>query len=421
MKAETSWRLAMLSTVPFIMVLGNSMLIPVLPAMQEVMHLSKSQAGLLITLFSIPAGLTIPWAGMLSDRVGRKTVMVPALVVYGIGGLIAGVAALLLRSSAFWPIMVGRVIQGVGAGGTYQLAMALTGDIFNTRERTKALGLLEAANGLGKVISPIAGAAVALIVWFAPFFVYGLLALPIAAAVWMVVKEPQTERAEQGVRQYFGSLGGVLAKKGLPLSACFLAGMVALFVLFGVLAHYSDVLEDRYRVEGFRKGLVLAGPVLAMAIASYVTGTVLQKRLAKLLKVLVLVGLGLVAAGVAGVGLTRQALLLFGAIGLIGLGNGLILPAVNTMITSAAGSEERGAVTAFYGTVRFFGVAVGPPTFGLVDRLGPGILMLGAAGLTAAAGLFAWGFVDQKKLMPAHLLRGGQGGTGKGRATGGGE
>lgn len=396
----------MLATVPFIMVLGNSMLIPVLPKMQSVMNLNKFQTGLLITVFSVPAGLTIPWAGMFSDRAGRKAVMVPALLVYGLGGLIAGAAALLLGERAYWPIMAGRFIQGVGAGGTYQLAMALTGDIFTTSERAKALGLLEASNGLGKVVSPIAGAAAALIVWFAPFFVYGLLSLPVAAGVWLIVKEPGGKPKAPPTSRYVADVMETFTEKGLPLAVAFLAGSTALYVLFGALSWYSDVLEDRFNVRNFSKGLVIAGPVLASAISSYVTGTVLQKRLSSsvsLLKATVIAGAGLITAGLLTAALVKGAVPLFAAMLMIGAGNGLTLAPLNTLITSAAGTEKRGAVTALYGTVRFFGVAIGPPAFGLIERFGQMPWLAGTALLSAVAGVLVFFFLDLNTLVPGGI------------------
>ncbi len=415
MKSQTSWRFAMLAAVPFIMVLGNSMLIPVLPKMQSVMDISKFQVGLLITIFSIPAGLTIPWAGMLSDRVGRKTIMVPALVVYGVGGLIAGVSALFLQENAYWPIMAGRFIQGVGAGGTYQLAMALTGDIFKTAERTKALGLLEASNGLGKVISPIAGAAAALIIWFAPFFVYGLLAIPIAIGVWLIVKEPEKQQKKgQSVSEYFDGVKQVFAQKSVPLSVAFLTGSAALYVLFGMLSWYSDILEDRYQIKGFFKGFVIAGPVLASAITSYVTGTMMQKKISaslSLTKGVILTGAVMITAGLAASAFFKGAVPLFVAMVLIGIGNGLILSLLNTLITSSAGTEKRGAITALYGTVRFFGVAIGPPAFGLIDKVGQAPWLLGMAALTGAIGAAIFFFLDPRTLVPEGI--GGQQGQGR--------
>ncbi|MCL4441058.1 MAG: MFS transporter, partial [Firmicutes bacterium] len=133
MKGKTMMLLAALGTVPFIMVLGNSMLIPVLPQMQKELGISQFQTSLVISLFSVPAGLVIPFAGFLSDRIGRKKVIAPSLIIYGIGGLIAGIAALLLQK-AYWVIIAGRIIQGIGAAGTAPVAMALVGDIFTSQE-----------------------------------------------------------------------------------------------------------------------------------------------------------------------------------------------------------------------------------------------------------------------------------------------
>lgn len=67
-------------------------------------------------------------------------------------------------------ILIGRVVQGVGAAGTAPIVMALVGDIFQSEQRSEALGIIEAANGIGKVVSPILGSAIGLISWIALFF-----------------------------------------------------------------------------------------------------------------------------------------------------------------------------------------------------------------------------------------------------------
>src|SRR5690606_22933477 len=178
-----------------------------------------------ITAFSIPAGIVIPFAGVLSDHWGRKKIMVPALLVYGTGGLLAGLAAILCKEAAYPWLLGARIIQGIGAGGTYQLAMALAGDLIQGKERIQVLGLLEAANGLGKVVSPLAGAAVALLAWYAPFFVYGILAFPVALAVLLVAKEPPGRRRAPSIQAYRQSLQGIFKAKGVNLAVLFLAGM----------------------------------------------------------------------------------------------------------------------------------------------------------------------------------------------------
>ena len=82
---------AVLAAVPFVMVLGNSMLIPVFPRLESELGLNQFQVGLLVTAFSVPAGVVIPFAGAFSDHVGRKTIMFPALLLYGSGGLMQDV------------------------------------------------------------------------------------------------------------------------------------------------------------------------------------------------------------------------------------------------------------------------------------------------------------------------------------------
>lgn len=388
MKRSMLLPFSVLASVPFVMVLGNSMLIPVFPRMEEVMNLSQFQVGLIVTAFSIPAGILIPFTGALSDHLGRKTIMTPALILYGLGGLVAGFAALFL-AKPFAVIIAGRILQGIGAGGTYQIALALTGDVFTSDERTKAVGLLEAANGLGKVASPILGSLFALIAWFVPFFVYGILAIPVALAVWWIVKEPKKKREKQSTKEYLRSIGRIFKVKGASLGACYLAGMIGLFLLFGLLSFLSDELEARYDIRDFAKGFVLAIPVGTMALTSYLAGTLLQDR-EKLHKPVVVAGLAVTCAAYAVLSFVGSLIPALILVSLIGLGIGSILPPINTMITGATRAEERGVVTSLYGSVRFFGVAIGPPLFGLVMDVGRLPMFLGAAAVAALAAAVAW-------------------------------
>lgn len=398
MKRSMILPFSVLAAVPFVMVLGNSMLIPVFPEMEKAMNLSQFQVGLLITAFSVPAGLLIPFTGAASDYVGRKKVMAPALVLYGLGGLIAGAAALLFEQP-YPAILAGRIVQGIGAGGTYQIALALTGDVFTSQERTKAVGLLEAANGLGKVASPILGSLFALVAWYAPFFAYGLLAIPVAFAVWWVVKEPRKARSTKPLRQYLTSLKRIFAQKGASLFTCYLAGMTGLFLLFGLLSFLSDELEAEYGIRDFAKGGVLAIPVGAMALTSYLAGTLLEGR-GRLHKPAIVAGLAAAGAAFAVLPFTSALAAILALVSAIGFGVGLILPPLNTLITGATESEERGLVTSLYGTVRFFGVAIGPPLFGLVVGAGRSPLFFGGAAVAAAAAAAAL-FLIRPKVMTA--------------------
>lgn len=406
-----AWKLYVLCSVPFIMVLGNSMLIPVLPKMMKVMHLSLFQVGLVITIFSIPAGIVIPVAGALSDRIGRKIIMAPSLLVYGVAGLGAGFSAWLFPHPFPW-IMGFRLLQGIGAGGTYQLAMAVAGDMFQSKQRARALGILEASNGLGKVISPIAGSALALIVWFTPFFVYGILSFPAAAAIWFLLKEPsKASSTKGGIGSYWNGIKTTFTTKGGSIFATFLDGAVVLFILFGVLSYLADILEKNFGYGEFTRGLLIAIPVLASAITSYVSGTVLQKKLAAWSRPIVAGGLLTIAISMAIEPFLTTVSPFWSLFVLVfqGIGTGSTLPAVNTLVTSATTSKERGVVTSLYGSVRFFGVAMGPPLFAtaMSHRF---VVFWGAAALALGASLISWFLINEDKMLP-QKMRGGGGGS----------
>ncbi len=399
-RAEHQQKLLVLALVPFIMVLGNSMLVPILPKMMGVMHLSLFQVGLVITVFSIPAGIIIPVAGAVSDQIGRKAIMVPALIVYGLGGLGAGAAAWIAPHPYGW-ILASRLIQGIGAGGTYQLAMTVAGDMFQGQSRAGALGKLEAANGLGKVISPITGSLLALIVWFAPFFAYGLLSFPIAWLVWLKVKEPRDNLARQGFGTYWRGLKTTLSQKAGSISLVFLAGALVLFILFGVLSYLVDILEKTFGYHELARGLLIAIPVMASAAASYLSGTVLQRRLAQWSKPIVSGGLLLIALAMVAEPFfaVTSAVLALTILVFQGIGTGSVLPSINTMVTSATTAKERGVVTSLYGSVRFFGVALGPPMFSLAMRHRFTVFWA-AAGLALLTSGLVWFFLNQGQMLP---------------------
>lgn len=388
-----------LCSVPFVMVLSNSMLIPVLPEMQKAMDMSLFKISLILTAFSIPAGLVIPFGGMASDHWGRKTIVVPALFLFGLGGLAAGLASLFM-SNPFNFIIGARILQGIGGGGTYQVAMAWAGDLYKGQSRGKAMGILEASNGLGKVSSPIIGAAAALIVWFAPFFVYPLLAWTSAAAVWFLVKEPD-DTGNQGrpLREYWRELVQIVAHRGVSLAVAFGLGAVVLFMLFGVLSWYSDVLEKPHGITGFSKGFVIAVPVLIMAITSWLTGTYLLKMIERWLKWVVIAGASLIALALCLLYWLQDVVPLTIVVSILGLGSGLSLPVLNTMITSSAATSERGLITSFYGTVRFFGAALGPPAFGLLLEAGRGVMLFTGAAITALVAVAGVFWLNQQRMM----------------------
>jgi len=356
------WEYIALATVPVVLVLGNSMIVPILPTLQRELGISSLQSSLVITLFSLTAAFLIPVAGFLSDRFGRKAVIVPALIVYGGAGILSGFAAVW---HSYGLLLAARALQGIGASGTTPIVMALTGDLYKDAEESRALGLIEAANGSGKVISPILGSLLALIVWYAVFFSFSVFCLLSMIAVLVWIKEPKREGEPMRIKEYLSKTGQIFKQHGRWLYASFWAGTAALFILFGVLFFLSNILEEPpYSIEGVRKGFFLSIPLFGMVTFAYLTGIVIKKN-GVLIRWMMNIGLLLmvVALGLA-IWFNNNLYWVIGLLTASSVGTGMLLPCLTTMITGIVEKAERGMLTSLYSGLRFFGVALGPPIFG---------------------------------------------------------
>lgn len=376
-----------IGSIPIIMTLGNSMLIPVLPKMKSELDLTSLQVSLTITMFSLVAAFAIPILGYLSDRFSRKAVIIPALILYGIGGILAGFAAATFTNAYAW-ILVGRTMQGIGAAGTAPIAMALTGDLFKGPEESRVLGLVEASNGFGKVISPILGSLIALIVWYGVFFAFPVVVLISIILTWAFVKEKKKKEEAPSLKKYAQGLLSVFKEDGRWLFTAYLAGATCLFTLFGILFYLSEILEKTHHIAGVVKGLVLAIPLLVMCTTSYITGSKIGKN-QKLMKKLIVVGFTFITISYGCLSIINNLTLFISVLALSSLGTGFVLPCINSFITGAVGKERRGFVTSLYGSVRFLGVAIGPPLFGWLmawSRVG---MFLSISGFTFAVGVLA--------------------------------
>ena len=189
------------------------MLIPILPQMKSELNISQFQVSLIISVFSIAAAISIPLLGYLSDRFSRKAVIIPALILYGVGGFLAGAAAAWFNSAYTW-ILAGRVMQGIGAAGTAPIAMALTGDLFKGGEQSKVLGIVEASNGLGKVISPIIGSLLALLFWYAAFWAFPIFCLVSVLLTIFFIKEKKKNEEPPSAGKYVKGLLSVFKSEG---------------------------------------------------------------------------------------------------------------------------------------------------------------------------------------------------------------
>jgi MFS transporter, ACDE family, multidrug resistance protein len=364
---QQKWALFALASIPLMMTLANSMFIPVLPIIEEQIDISPFQSSMIITVYSIVAIPLIPLAGFLSDKYGRKKVMIPYLLITGVGGAISAFSAWLLAEPYFM-ILAGRFLQGIGAAGAFPVVIPTVGDMFDDEEEvTHGLGIIETSNTFGKVLSPILGALIAFIIWFAPFFAIPILSIAAILFIAFLVKPPKKkqEKNHTSFKGFLKSIKNVFHANGQWLFAIFIIGCLNMFILFGFLFHLSETLETAYNIKGIVKGFILAIPLLVLCTASYITGKKVGEQKV-LMKWLIFIGNSLACVSLFFVKEDMAIAILLIYLSIAGLGIGISLPCLDSLITEGIEKLVRGTITSLYSSMRFVGVAAGPPLTALM-------------------------------------------------------
>lgn len=365
--AKQKWAILSISSIPLVMTLGNSMLIPVLPAMEKELNISPLQTSMIITVYSIVAIFLIPVAGYLSDHIGRKKVIIPALFITGIGGLISAWASW-KADDAYWIILAGRALQGVGAAGAAPIVLPLVGDMFKREDDVSStLGVIETSNTFGKVLSPVLGAFLAGILWFLPFLLIPVFCAISILMMIFLVKCPKAEEKPIPFKTFFKNVKDTFTKKGRWLYAIFFIGGILMFVLFGILFYLSEVFEKEMGFKDIKKGLLLALPLGALCLSSFITGKIIKKN-KLLMKWMILVGILMAGGAIAALYFSERLWFLLTMFTICGVGIGVCLPSLDALITDGVEKKERGTITSIYSSMRFIGVAAGPPVIALLMK-----------------------------------------------------
>jgi ACDE family multidrug resistance protein len=390
METGKKWDLISIASIPLTMTLANSMLIPVLPLMQKALKISSVQASLIITAYAGVAILFIPLAGYLSDRFNRKAVILPGLILVSIAGVAAGLAALWM-DNAYYYILTARMVQGLGSAGCFPVVLPLVGDLFRRDEEVSSgLGLVETANTFGKVLSPIMGSALAIWAWYIPFLAIPLFSMISFLLVLFLVKSPSKEKTKDkkttSLKKFLKAIVALLRMKGKWLYGIFAIGGISMFIIFGSLFYLSEILEIR-GIKPLIKGLVLAIPLACLCLVSYLSGKWIGQN-KKVMKWTSFIGLAVSAIVLLSLGLMKwdQTWWIVVMLAVMSAGIGAALPSLDALITEGIDKRQRGTVTSLYSSMRFIGVAAGPPISALLMRGSMSTLfyVLAATAFTAA-------------------------------------
>ena len=244
--------------------MGIGLIIPVMPALlREIGDIPLSDAallgGVLATAFAITLFLFGPTVGALSDRFGRRPIMLVSLVVMAVDYLVMAVA------QTFWLLLIGRLVGGMVAA-TQATAMAFMADISKPEEKASRFGMIGAAFGVGFVLGPLLGGLLAEFGTRAPF--YAAAGLAASNAVFGYFVMPETGRSRRPMTLARSNPLGAFAHVGSNpelrrLLVLFFLYQVAFFVYPAVWAYYT---EARFGWSPSMIGVSLASFGVAMAI-----------------------------------------------------------------------------------------------------------------------------------------------------------
>jgi multidrug resistance protein len=352
---------------------GFGIIVPILGRYAERFGANGLQVGLMFASFSVAQMVFAPILGRISDKVGRKPVIVFSLIGTAVGSFVTGAAG------ALWVLFLGRILDGA-SGASVAVAQGAVADIAPPEQRARLMGMLGAAFGVGFVVGPALGGLAALGGPHVPFYLAGSIAAVNAVAA--MIRLPETKPDTSHITEKH--------QRGTALSPALkrfaLVGFLSMLGFAGFEATFSIWGEKQF---GFTEGsasivFVFVGVTL-VAVQGGLIGPLTQRLGSRKLPP---IGLSLVAVGLLLLGLSNTWPLLFVALFLLSLGQGMSGPSGSALVAELAPVERRGEAIGYQQSTAAFGRVAGPVMAGaLFDHVGisapffvSGVLILCAVG-----------------------------------------
>lgn len=356
--------LLVIFTTVFIDLVGFGIVIPVLPYYMEGegsrFHTTPRMVGLLVASYSIMQLIFSPILGRLSDKYGRRPVLLYSVIGTGVSFLVMGFATTL------WILFLGRILDGI-SGGNISTAQAYIADITTPENRAKGMGLIGAAFGLGFIFGPFLGGVLSRWGIAVPFFFAAGLSFVNGVLIYFTLPETVTDEMKQRERhqglhwtqRWIDLLHSIrTGRLGLVLLIYFL-----LIVAFSIMTtDFALYTQYRFNYDAAHNGTIFAFiGVIAVVIQGLLFG-----RLSRWLGEAWLVVIGtLLLAGslfvLPYVGPTYGGVAALMALsGVLAIGNSLATPALTTLSSKSAVSGSQGATLGVAQSAASAARAVGP-------------------------------------------------------------
>lgn len=352
--------LSLIFTVVFIDLLGFGILIPVLPTFAtKLLHVDEAAIGIAIAVYSFIQFLFNPLFGELSDKHGRKPIIVICLLLNALGYLVFAF------TSNFLMLMISRMITGIG-GSSIGVAQAYIADITTKENRSKGMGLIGAAFGLGFVFGPLIGGFLSKFGYAATGFASASFSTLAFIFTFFLLPESHSKMDKSKIISKkildINSLKKIFRKPELALLIVLF--FILTFSVANIYGTFALIGYEKYHFTDLQNGYIFG---IMGLVTAFVQG-VLLRFISKYLSDLKLVSVGafFMMTGLALIPYGGNFLWLAIITIILSLGTGILQPIFLSLVSKVASDEEQGITLGVNQSFSAFGRVLGPLWGGFV-------------------------------------------------------
>ena len=370
--------------IVFIDLLGFSLILPLLPYYAKTFRADSFTTGLLVASYAVAPLIGAPLLGRLSDRFGRRPILLVSIFGTFLGFLLLGFA------NALWMLFVSRIIDGL-TGGNLSIAQAYITDVTDTKSRSQGLGMIGAAFGIGFIIGPVAGGLLSQWGYAVPAFAAAAISFVNLILVYAWLPESLTAemRAERNVHAKPSvSLSALWAALARPFSGSLLITRFFFGLAFAILQTiFSLYALLKFNLNARDTGLVLAYiGVLSVITQGFLVGRITNKVRED---VLIIGCVGVMALTLLGWGFAPSLPFLLVVLAPNALAGGMLNTLLSSTLTKAVAPHEIGGILGLSASIESSTRIIAPTLAGfLLQQVGywaPGLV-----GAIIMAGLFVY-------------------------------
>ncbi|HSO13086.1 MAG TPA: MFS transporter [Anaerolineales bacterium] len=380
-------RLFSILLIVFIDLLGFSLILPLLPYYAETFNASKFVTGLLIAVYALMQLIGAPILGRLSDRYGRRPILLISVFGTFLGFLLLGFA------NALWILFAARILDGI-TGGNLSVAQAYISDVTDEKNRAKGLGLIGAAFGLGFIIGPVTGGLLSQYGYSVPAFIAAGLSFINFILIFAWLPESLTKEMREQL--------GEQKRPAVTLSALFTAlkrpftgSLLITRFFFGLAFAIFQSIFSLYALAKFNLSARDTGFVLTyVGVLSVIVQGFLVGKLANRFREdhLIIASVALMAVSLLGWALAPSVFWLLVVLTPTSLSGGTLNTLLSSTLTKAVAPQEIGGILGLSASVESSTRIIAPILGGaLLEKVGawsPGafgaIVMVGVTAYVSA-------------------------------------